>query len=368
MQKIVLLSCVSKKLSHEAKASELYTSPLFKYNLKYALSFQPDKIFVLSAKYGLVKLDDIIQPYELTLNKMKSEEIQFWANQVLTSLRKEADFNFDQVIFLAGLKYRKYLTPHIKNYTVPLQGLGIGRQLKFLKNKVLDGTQDPQILMSQGENTMSKACRELHTIFNNLLRFNFPFDKKTIPSNGIYILFEKGERAHGKDRIVRVGTHTGKDQLQSRLLQHFVNENKDRSIFRKNIGRAILNKNKDPFLEYWEIDLTTRKAKEKYDSKIDFKKQKEIEKIVTKYLQENFSFAVFQADDKNKRLELESKIISTISACKECKGSTSWLGNFSPKEKIRNSGLWLVNELNKQPLNEKEIKELRDLISPKIIK
>ena len=39
-------------------------------------------------------------------------------------------------------------------------------------------------------------------------------------------------------------------------------ENKDRSIFRKNIGRAILNKNQDPFLGQWELDLTTRKAKD----------------------------------------------------------------------------------------------------------
>ena len=32
---------------------------------------------------------------------------------------------------------------------------------------------------------------------------------------------------------------------------------KDRSIFRKNIGRAILNKNNDSFLEIWNLDFTT---------------------------------------------------------------------------------------------------------------
>jgi len=30
--------------------------------------------------------------------------------------------------------------------------------------------------------------------------------------------------------IVRVGTHKGDRQLRSRMLQHFVNENKDRSF------------------------------------------------------------------------------------------------------------------------------------------
>jgi len=48
------------------------------------------------------------------------------------------------------------------------------------------------------------------------------------------------------------------------LYQHYhVNENKDRSIFRKNIGRALLDKNKDPYLKIWELDLTYRRNKEK---------------------------------------------------------------------------------------------------------
>jgi hypothetical protein len=83
---------------------------------------------------------------------------------------------------------------------------------------------------------MTNFCEELHKIFNTLKRFSFPFDDTNIPLNGIYILFQKEEMAHGADRIVRIGTHTGKNQLHSRLKQHFINENKDRSIFRKNIG------------------------------------------------------------------------------------------------------------------------------------
>jgi len=79
---------------------------------------------------------------------------------------------------------------------------------------------------------MSKVCAELHYIFNSKKRFYFPFNELEIPLNGIYILFEKGEYAHGKDRIVRMGSHTGQDKLCSRLNQHFINENKDRSIFR----------------------------------------------------------------------------------------------------------------------------------------
>jgi hypothetical protein len=111
---------------------------------------------------------------------------------------------------------------------------------------------------------MIDICAELHAALDPLPHHRFPFDAGRIPKNGLYILFEDGEQAHGTDRIVRIGTHTGKDQLPSRLKQHFIKENKDRSIFRKNIGRALLNKARDPFLAQWEIDLTTSAAKKEF--------------------------------------------------------------------------------------------------------
>ncbi|PIU24534.1 hypothetical protein COT12_00505 [Candidatus Berkelbacteria bacterium CG08_land_8_20_14_0_20_39_8] len=212
---------------------------------------------------------------------------------------------------------------------------------------------------------MSKNCHTIHQWFNGMKKHSFPFNEQEIPLNGIYILFEKGEFAHSTNRIVRIGTHTGNNQLRSRLFQHFLNENKDRSIFRKNIGRALLNKDKDAFLEQWEIDLTTKNAKDLHSNSVDFIKQKETEKRVTKYIQDNFSFVVFQIDDKNKRLEIESKIISTVSLCDEYKPSENWLGNFSPKEKIRKSGLWLVNELWKIPLTDADMIELKQMLKIK---
>jgi hypothetical protein len=210
---------------------------------------------------------------------------------------------------------------------------------------------------------MSENCNTIHQWFNGIKKFTFPFDKQDIPKNGIYILFEKGEFAHSTNRIVRIGTHTGQNQLRSRLFQHFLKENKDRSIFRKNIGRALLNKNNDSFLEKWELDLTTRNAKDQHSNSVDFDKQKEIEKRVTKFIQDNFSFVVFEIDDKDKRLYFESRIISTVSLCEECKSSENWLGNSSPKEKIRKSGLWLINELWKTPLNDEDMIELKQLLN-----
>ncbi len=208
---------------------------------------------------------------------------------------------------------------------------------------------------------MSQICYDIHQLFNDLQRFSFPFNDHEIPKNGIYILFEKGERGHDGDRIVRVGTHTGVDQLRSRLKQHFLKENKDRSIFRKNIGRAILSQNNDSFLRQWEWDLTTRANKDKYLPLLGKEKQAQVEKQVSAYIQNSFSFVVFEVNSKDQRLELESKIISTVSQCDECRPSDHWLGNYSPKHKIRESGLWLVNELYKTPLNLDDLQALKKI-------
>lgn len=217
---------------------------------------------------------------------------------------------------------------------------------------------------------MSKICHTIHQWFNGIKKHSFPFDKQDIPKNGIYILFEKGEFAHFTSRIVRIGTHTGKNKLPSRLKEHFVNENKDRSIFRKNIGRALLNKDNNPFIEQWNKKNLAKKIKKALDFNSDeFIKQeeiekriKEIEKRVTEYIRENISFITFRIDDKKKRLEFESKIISTVSLCAKCKPSPNWLGLFSPKEKIRKSGLWLVNKLWKTPLSEEDLIELKNIL------
>jgi hypothetical protein len=200
----------------------------------------------------------------------------------------------------------------------------------------------------------------IHLWANSLPVFHFPFDAAAIPPNGLYILFERGELAHGTNRIVRIGTHTGNNQLRSRLKQHFLVENKDRSIFRKNIGRALLNKDQDPFLSQWELDLTSRQAKLQH-THVDIGRQREIEKRVSQYIQSNFSFVALPIDDKQQRLRLESKLITTVSLCEACRASPGWLGLFSPKKKIRTCGLWLVNELYKQPLSDDEVTELQRL-------
>lgn len=116
----------------------MYVSPLFKLMLKYARKLNPNKIFILSAEYGLLHLDDVIKPYEKTLINMKVHDRKIWANRVLDQLRKETDLQSDHFVILAGSLYRENLIPHMTHCEVPMEGLAFGKQLQWLTKRTAE--------------------------------------------------------------------------------------------------------------------------------------------------------------------------------------------------------------------------------------
>ena len=137
---IYLLSCVSQKRPVPAAARDLYTSPWFCKASSYA-----DRTgwpwFVLSAKHGLVHPDEVISPYDLTLNNMRVADRRQWANRVLTQLGPYLD-GVEAVVFLAGQRYREFLEPPLRSrgllVSVPMEGLRIGEQLRWLSRMLYD--------------------------------------------------------------------------------------------------------------------------------------------------------------------------------------------------------------------------------------
>jgi len=132
MKNIVLISCVSKKLDKKSIAESIYISSLFKNNLTYAKSLKPNEIYILSAKHGLLKLTDEIEPYDKTLNNTRTNEIKEWSKTVINQLKSVTDLKNDEFTFLAGEKYRKFLIPELSNVKIPMKGLKIGQQLQWL--------------------------------------------------------------------------------------------------------------------------------------------------------------------------------------------------------------------------------------------
>jgi hypothetical protein len=74
---VVIISCGAKKLERAAPARDLYIGPYFRAILGYALTIAPaENIFVLSAKYGLVRLQDRLKPYDLKMGAAGGVDIR----------------------------------------------------------------------------------------------------------------------------------------------------------------------------------------------------------------------------------------------------------------------------------------------------
>ena len=134
-----MVSCVSKKQLGIHKAKDLYISDWFKKAKTYIEYNNYDKWYILSAKYYLVDPKQELEYYEIYLPKQSKEYKQAWGLKVSEQLIIPDEKNVEIDIF-AGIEYRKVLIPLLEargfKVNIPMQGLGIGSQLKWLKNRI----------------------------------------------------------------------------------------------------------------------------------------------------------------------------------------------------------------------------------------
>lgn len=132
--KIILVSCVSKKSRVAKPACELYESPFFIKARKFAVRARVPW-YILSAKYGLLDPEVLIEPYEQTLNQMSKRERTEWAEMVIHQI-EHRNIRPAVVTILAGARYREYIVPYLLRNSIaveiPMEGLRIGQQLAWL--------------------------------------------------------------------------------------------------------------------------------------------------------------------------------------------------------------------------------------------
>ncbi len=135
---IALVACVAGKADRPRPAGSLYTSAWFRKASAYA-EREADAWYILSAKYGLVGPEEVIAPYNETLNTMPVAERRAWAKRVLRALL-DVVLPGDRVIMLAGIRYREHLVGSLETMgcevEVPMEGLGIGKQLQWLTQRL----------------------------------------------------------------------------------------------------------------------------------------------------------------------------------------------------------------------------------------
>lgn len=204
-------------------------------------------------------------------------------------------------------------------------------------------------------------CERLHKILEKGKLFDANYNKKDIPDFGIYVFFEKEEKAFGGNRIVRIGITKGyysPDEtkrcylpskikgktLHTRLKTHYFGP-KRQSVFRRKIGEVYL-RDDDEMRRVWNDKKTTIG-----DPKIESK--------VSDYMAKNMTFKIIRMDNIDRRKELEKRLIGTVSNCNECIPSKDWFGHKSPNPKVRGSGLWQEEHLlYKTELTENDFNEI----------
>jgi hypothetical protein len=155
---LAMVACCAEKGPARAPARELYRSPLFRLSLAYAEEVLGAEVRILSAKHGLVKADQEIEPYDLSLNDFNGWELADWAHAVEfqfadwvgARLSKVHDDEINpggdlgkfflhepglRVVLLAGAAYR-FQPPLCVEFEEPMRGMGIGSRLGWLKRAV----------------------------------------------------------------------------------------------------------------------------------------------------------------------------------------------------------------------------------------
>jgi hypothetical protein len=158
--RIALLSCTSSKKNYKCETCELYSeSPRFRLAYEYA-KLIADRVFILSAKYGLLQEFDIIEPYNEILNEKTTQERRLWSDKVINELKVVSNLQEDEFIVIAGESYNEFILPELKQYWQPLKGKALGEWIPELK-KLIDIESD------------SVTANVLHRLFNGMPRLDW---------------------------------------------------------------------------------------------------------------------------------------------------------------------------------------------------
>jgi len=130
---IIIITCGSTKALTKSRAEKMYVGGHFKNCLKWAKSSTiTENIFILSAKYGLLKLDEMIAPYDLKMGQKGSVTGEFISRQA-------HDLGFwpakgFEIISSAGEAYQGPLIKAFgQSIKFPFKGLSMGYMAQAMK-------------------------------------------------------------------------------------------------------------------------------------------------------------------------------------------------------------------------------------------
>jgi hypothetical protein len=353
MARIALIACTKSKAAQAVPAALLYRSPLFRKSLLYALG-TADRIYILSAKHGLLEMDEVVDPYELSIKDLTPPQKLAWTAKVSEKLTKILAPR-DKVQLLAGLEYTRPLLPVFHQIgcqiASPLAGKSLGHRISWL------GRTNHEADLHAQYSKFYASMRELYIGQAGGRLLAECTGKMDWPLRGVYFLFEPDERLFSgrfrplTHRVVRIGTHGvsrgSKATLWNRISTHrgvvAGAGNHRSSIFRLHVGTALMRKQPKMWdAPCWGVGQTAG---------VDIQKGEiSLERQVSQKLGQMRLLWLNVPDDPSPfsdRSYLERNSIGLLSRVAVLQGnqSSTWLGRWSKQIHISLSGLWNLDHL-----------------------
>jgi hypothetical protein len=126
---IVIVPCGKKKSEEPCLARDMYEGEYHKKAQEIAKYLTAeDEIFILSAKYGFLPLDQFIEPYNI-----KAGERGSISRRELLYQAMKLDIKEKEAVILGGQIYQNLCKLVFSRLYAPLPKEGIGKQLQFMK-------------------------------------------------------------------------------------------------------------------------------------------------------------------------------------------------------------------------------------------
>lgn len=350
-RRVCLIGCSRKKTARKISARDLYVSDRFRAALSLAERYC-DHTFVVSAKHGLLKLDETIPPYDVSIDHLGESSIHAWASSVVDQL-EDAVPNGGQLLLLMENRYSNPISAEIELRSSNLELLAPLRNVE--ERFIADWHEQALAYMNRVEH-LQRLYEEIERLRSR--RGTFLLSElagQELPEKGLYIFIDQSEinRWHQSGRIVRIGTHAvsagSRSLLRTRLRNHLGNQdgsgNHRGSIFRLHVGASLMARNSyEMHADQWgnsdEANASTR-ASEAW-----------LEKKVSDYLAKLEVVVVHIDDEASKdslRAKAERQLIALLTEnwLPLERPSQNWLGRYSDREAVVRSGIWNVMEVAK---------------------
>ena len=120
--KVILIPYGAKKKNVSCMAWEMYTGNYFRALLEYAITLGND-IKIISAGYGILKLNDVIDPYDIIMSPERRKLIQLLPEN-----------NFFHILSLLPKNYLKAINYQTADLMYP-SGIGMGSIISYVKKQ-----------------------------------------------------------------------------------------------------------------------------------------------------------------------------------------------------------------------------------------